>query len=1070
MKKVTNLLMALILIALLLPTYVFASSNGQTYIATAPNQSFGKYFDFSTFTAANGSAWAYSTNGEGFYYARYVNDYATFPLHDGQNSFELEVYCNATAGSNGSADMYVDSTYIGSVDTAPVAGSCNSVGYRYFGFNSPFTTGAHTVKMIVNANIPYFRIASYGVNPNATPAPTPTPTPAPTPTPTPMPIPTGLNVTGINGAVTATWNAVSAPNLAGYYLYQNGNRTTGTFITGTSQSLAVSTNTSLSYQVTSIDTSGRESAKSAIVSYSSPDTIPPPVPTGLHATSDSSSIHLYWDVVNAPDFAGYRVYRNGALAYTSTYAGLINFNDTSLASGTSYSYQVTAYDTSGNESAKSTALVYATANIKPPTGLTTTAGDAKVTLQWSANTESDLKGYNVYQGSTKLNSSPITGTSYVVAAGLTNATTYSFTVSAVNTTGKESAQSAAVTATPRDITPPAAPTGLTATAGISKVNLQWAANTESDLQGYNVYQGTTKLNSSPITGTSYQAAGLTNATTYSFTISAVDMANNESGKSAAATATPLNTIPPAIPSGVTAKAGDTQIFLNWTADTESDLSGYNIYQGTTKLNSDPITATNYTVKNLTNGTNYSFTISAINISNAESAKSAAANATPIPPPAIPTGLAATAGDTQVTLHWTANTESNLKGYFIFVNGTKINSTPITGTSYTVASGLTNAITYSFAISAIDIDNYQSAPSAAVTATPRDTTPPAIPIGLTGTAGNGGASLQWGANTESDLKGYNIYKDSTKVNGTPITSTSYIVDSLTNGTSYSFAISAVDLLGNESAKSAAVIVIPIAVPAPTGLKAKNDLTAKKIALTWDTPLQFATYIIYRNGTQLATSTTPNYDDTTAIVGNGYTYDVVAVDGSGNKSVKSSIQTYFSKNPIDFGSNTGFSVSDILKSSTGFIGLFVMFILLILAIKFSPQLKMFLFFLLNKLQEYKEVTKNEREKKEVKLKGKRAAEKTIGEKAGKAAKVGSKSRAKTKERLEKVRIREREVRVKERELKKQKVIVERIQKKAAKAHNDNLHEHILKRRKEARAYTPTKFDVTKRAPYRSIRSSK
>ena len=46
-------------------------------------------------------------------------------------------------------------------------------------------------------------------------------------------------------------------------------------------------------------------------------------------------------------------------------------------------------------------------------------------------------------------------------------------------------------APPDDITPPANPTGLTATGGNGQVALDWANNTETDLAGYNVYRSTT---------------------------------------------------------------------------------------------------------------------------------------------------------------------------------------------------------------------------------------------------------------------------------------------------------------------------------------------------------------------------------------------------------------------------------------------------------------------------------------------------------------------------------------------------------------------------------------------------
>jgi len=85
---------------------------------------------------------------------------------------------------------------------------------------------------------------------------------------------------------------------------------------------------------------------------------------------------------------------------------------------------------------------------------------------------------------------------------------------------------------------PAAPTGLTATAGDAIVNLSWTANTESDLVGYNIYRSTTpgsgytKVNTQLVAAVSYQDANLTNNTNYYYVITAVDAVGNESVKSA----------------------------------------------------------------------------------------------------------------------------------------------------------------------------------------------------------------------------------------------------------------------------------------------------------------------------------------------------------------------------------------------------------------------------------------------------------------------------------------------------------------------------------------------------------
>ena len=92
--------------------------------------------------------------------------------------------------------------------------------------------------------------------------------------------------------------------------------------------------------------------------------------------------------------------------------------------------------------------------------------------------------------------------------------------------------------------PPAAPTGLSATASSQQIALDWANSSESDLNGYNVYRSTSsggsysKINSSLLGSSSYTNSGLTNGTTYYYVVTAVDDAGHESVFSSQASATP----------------------------------------------------------------------------------------------------------------------------------------------------------------------------------------------------------------------------------------------------------------------------------------------------------------------------------------------------------------------------------------------------------------------------------------------------------------------------------------------------------------------------------------------------
>lgn len=179
-----------------------------------------------------------------------------------------------------------------------------------------------------------------------------------------------------------------------------------------------------------------------------------------------------------------------------------------------------------------------------PSGVAATAGDGTVALTWNA--VSGAVNYNVYysiqsggeKAGTKLSAGSVTT---CTVSGLKDGTTYYFVVTATNSTG-ESQVSAEISATP--VAPaPAAPTGLSATAGSGQVALTWTA--VSSATSYNVYYSTatgvttakgTKV--AGITNAAYTVTGLTNGTPYFFIVTAVNT-GGESPASAQASATPI---------------------------------------------------------------------------------------------------------------------------------------------------------------------------------------------------------------------------------------------------------------------------------------------------------------------------------------------------------------------------------------------------------------------------------------------------------------------------------------------------------------------------------------------------
>ncbi|MCM3272288.1 immunoglobulin-like domain-containing protein [Paenibacillus elgii] len=107
----------------------------------------------------------------------------------------------------------------------------------------------------------------------------------------------------------------------------------------------------------------------------------------------------------------------------------------------------------------------------------------------------------------------------------------------------------------------------------------------------------------------------------------------------------------------------------------------------------------------------------------------------------------------------------------------------------------------------------------------DWTAPAKPGDFRATAWIGAVELGWKANTETDLKGYYIYRDGVKIHTASVTATTYTVTGLTYGKPYLFELSAFDTSGNESAKASLSKqpLEPQANRAPVLAKALDDLT-------------------------------------------------------------------------------------------------------------------------------------------------------------------------------------------------------------------------------------------------------
>jgi poly(3-hydroxybutyrate) depolymerase len=180
-------------------------------------------------------------------------------------------------------------------------------------------------------------------------------------------------------------------------------------------------------------------------------TIPAPVMTACKASVSGNAVTVTGSATDAAGtVSSYRVVLNGATAINDPAAGSgASFSiGYALANGY-YSGSVTATDSgTGRTSAAcdiAQFLVGPVPAVQPPAGLAVTGRTASsIALSWTA--ASGATGYNVYRNGTKVTPAPVSTTSYN-STGLTASTSYNFQASSVNSSGAESALSAAVTGT-----------------------------------------------------------------------------------------------------------------------------------------------------------------------------------------------------------------------------------------------------------------------------------------------------------------------------------------------------------------------------------------------------------------------------------------------------------------------------------------------------------------------------------------------------------------------------------------------------------------------------------------------
>jgi Tol biopolymer transport system component/flagellar hook assembly protein FlgD/fibronectin type 3 domain-containing protein len=439
------------------------------------------------------------------------------------------------------------------------------------------------------------------------------------------------------------------------------------------------------------------------------DNLPPQAPNLVSAVATGADAAIEWQPVDDADLAGYLLYRNHQLVNV---AGLVIGDLTPyLLSGTSYAdsnlpdgvfeYYVQAMDQAGNLSDPSNARSVTIDTRVPQATVVEPLDGEKFEGPFTILAEcpdEDIASirlqYRESDSSTWLDigepvsSPPYAGFFDPQALGLAYGT-YHLRAVATDLGGKTDPSPATIAVIYVDLTPPDAPKGLKAVNQGSDIQLTWAANTETDLAGYNIYRTTgtlkTKLNSDPITGEQYLHANLVDGE-YVYAITAVDLYGNESEASEPAGA---RIYAPYLTSPIGMTAQDRIGISGSGAEPGSTVEIYaQTPSGLVIAGSSPATATGeFTVEGvaLSVGDN-SLVARAIDSGGGWSKYSAPLNLFRGEIPQAPTGLSGTAEDYTVQLGWNPNPEAEqVIGYYLFRDGERIDDESIEVTGSPTAS-------------------------------------------------------------------------------------------------------------------------------------------------------------------------------------------------------------------------------------------------------------------------------------------------------------------------------------------------------------------------------------------------
>jgi hypothetical protein len=477
-----------------------------------------------------------------------------------------------------------------------------------------------------------------------------------------------------------------------------------------------------------------------------------------------------------------------------------------LTTGTTYTFTVQALNPNGGgpASAQSNAVTPQAAVAPPaPTGVIARPATRSVAVDWSAPSadgDSAITGYTItpYIGASA--QTPVSAGASATSAtadGLSNGTSYTFTVRANNAVGSgaQSAPSAAVTpqSTIFDFATPS--TVDSGDANPVELGVKFQADFSGSVTGIRFYKAA--LNGGTHVGSLWTASGtrLAQATFTNESASGWQTATFSSAVAVTAATTYVASY--FAPSGhysVTASAFSSGAVVNAPLRALADgtsANGVYAYGSASTFPAGSYNAGNYWVDVLFD----------------------------MPAPGQATSVGATAGKASANVTWSAPSSGGaVASYTItpYVGATAQATTTVSGSppaTTALVGGLTNGTTYTFRVTAHNVNGSGPQSPASNAVTPVASTVPDAPTGATAVADTTAASVDWRAPASDGGSAITGYRITPFVGATAQAAvdvgvvTSTRVAGLTNGTSYTFTVRAINAVGAGAASAASAAATP-----------------------------------------------------------------------------------------------------------------------------------------------------------------------------------------------------------------------------------------------------------------------